>query len=72
MACAPCFSRMFEDLFDKLDAHGMSSGLNVETALGFLEVTMGDKVHIKARTGLLKRNLTSLTGLAMLTAEVSR
>ena len=48
MACAPCFSRMFEDLFDKLDAHGMSSGLNVETAFGFLEVSMGDRVRLRS------------------------
>ena len=45
LAAAPCFSRSFEDLYDKLDSEQLSASLTVEVAYAFLEVPFTDRIE---------------------------
>ena len=51
LAAAPCFSRSFEDLYEKLDSDQLSSNLTVEVAYTFLEVPFADRIHRRSTFG---------------------
>lgn len=45
LALAPAFSRDFDDVFDMVHASGRHSGLDVETAFNFAELSYADRIH---------------------------
>jgi len=49
LACAPCFSRRYEELLEALDAEKASSGVTVEIIYAFCEKSMEDRIRLRHR-----------------------